>query len=88
MLSQFSVSNFRSIKDTITLDMQATNITELEDKLIPSQLDEKLLPLAVIYGPNGGGKSNVLQAMGALLDKVIVPIDLTMNASLGKRRQY
>jgi len=88
MLSQFSVSNFRSIKNTITLDMQATNITELEDKLIPSQLDEKLLPLAVIYGPNGGGKSNVLQAMGALLDKVIVPIDLTMNASQGKRRQY
>lgn len=88
MLSQFSVSNFRSIKDTITLDMQATNITELEDKLIPSQLDEKLLPLAVIYGPNGGGKSNVLQAMGALLGKVIVPIELTINASQGNKRHY
>ena len=34
MLTQFSVKNYKSIKDRITLDMQAAAISEHEDQVI------------------------------------------------------
>lgn len=34
MLCQFSVTNFKSIKEEIVLDMQATAISEHKDSLI------------------------------------------------------
>ncbi len=75
MLSQFSVKNFRSFKDEITLDLQATNITEHEDNtIVNSKNGEKHLPLAVIYGPNGSGKSNIIGAIYGLVSKVMRPI--------------
>ena len=79
MITQFTVENFRSIRDSVTLDMQATSECSHQDSLIRSGLDEKLLPLAVIYGPNGGGKSNVLSAIGALHQKVMSPIAIALN---------
>jgi len=61
MLLQFTVENFQSIKKRTTLDMISVGgkeITEFKDSLI----DGKLLPVSVIYGPNGGGKSTLLRA--------------------------
>ncbi len=41
-------------------------------------IDGKLfLPVSVIYGPNGGGKSNVLEAIHALASKVRRPLCVT-----------
>jgi AAA15 family ATPase/GTPase len=75
MLCQFTVKNFKSFKQEITLDLQATNITEHENSIIIDEVDgEKFLPIAAIYGPNGGGKSNVLQAMFSLINKIMRPI--------------
>lgn len=74
MLCQFSVENYKSIKEEITLDMQATSITEHETKVINTENGEKFLPLAVIYGPNGGGKSNVLEAINTLVSKILRPL--------------
>lgn len=75
MLCQFSVKNYRSFKEEITLDLQATNITEHEESINVDKLDgEKYLPLAAIYGPNGGGKSNILRAIFSLVSKVMRPI--------------
>ena len=34
----------------------------------------KILPVGVIYGPNGGGKSNLLQALSCLITTVVKPI--------------
>lgn len=34
MLSQFTVKNYKSIRDEVTLDMQAAAISEHEDKII------------------------------------------------------
>lgn len=77
MLSQFTVKNFKSIRDEMTLDMQAVSISEHKNHILEDTDGEKLLPLAVIYGPNGGGKSNVLKALRVLVAKVMSPIYLS-----------
>lgn len=77
MLCQFSVKNFRCIKDEITLDLQATNISEHEQSLLYDVDGEKFLPLGVIYGPNGSGKSTVLSALFSLGSKIMLPICTT-----------
>ncbi|HCC08056.1 MAG TPA: hypothetical protein DEP72_07885 [Clostridiales bacterium] len=74
MLCQFTVKNYRSIKESLTLDMQATSISDHTDDIITGTDGEKFLPLAVIYGPNGSGKSTVLEAIANLLMKVMRPI--------------
>lgn len=74
MLCQFSVKNYQCLKDEITFDMQATNITEHNESLIVDTDGEKFLPLGVIYGPNGSGKSTVLAALYSLCSKIMKPI--------------
>ncbi|MDR3312994.1 MAG: ATP-binding protein [Oscillospiraceae bacterium] len=73
MLVQFSVKNFRSFKDEVTLDMRAVDgITEKSDTLHGG-----LLPVAALYGPNGGGKSNLLKAITYLNYLIVAPIHYT-----------
>jgi len=67
MLCQFTVKNFKSIRDEVTLDMQAAAISEHEDRVIIDRDEEKYLPVSAVYGPNGGGKSNVLAALNTLV---------------------
>ena len=68
MLCQFTVKNFKSIRDEATFDMQAAAISEHEDRIIIDKDDEKYLPVSAIYGPNGG-KSNVLAALHTLVSQ-------------------
>lgn len=86
MLSQFSVKNYKSIKEEMTFDMQATAITEHADRVIKASNNESILPVAAIYGPNGGGKSNVLQALHSLELKVLRPLYATEADPLSKLR--
>ena len=79
MLCQFTVKNFKSIRDEVTFDMQAAAISEHEDRIIKDNDDELYLPVSAIYGPNGGGKSNVLQALNSLVTKVLRPLYATSN---------
>ncbi|MCI8448024.1 MAG: AAA family ATPase [Eubacterium sp.] len=80
MLTQFTVKNYKSIRDEITLDMQAAAISEHEDAVIKildpesHEAVESFLPVSVLYGPNGSGKSNVLEALHTLESKVLRPI--------------
>ena len=69
MLLQFIVSNFRSIKDTVTLSMNTASNKESEHSF--QVRDYHLLNSAVIYGANASGKSNVLQAMGFMCHLVL-----------------
>lgn len=77
MLCQFTVKNFKSIRDEVTLDMQAAAISEHEDRVIIDSDEEKYLPVSAVYGPNGGGKSNVLAALNTLVAKVLRPLFAT-----------
>lgn len=74
MLCQFTVKNFQCLKDEVTLDLQAANISEHTESLIVDEDGESFLPLGVIYGPNGSGKSTVLNALLSLASKVMRPI--------------
>ena len=77
MLCQFTVKNFKSIRDEVTFDMQATAISEHEDRVIKDKDGELYLPVSAIYGPNGGGKSNVLAALHTLVAKILRPLYIT-----------
>lgn len=68
MLIEFSVKNFRSIKERQTLSMMSAVGGELRDTNTIAVLDGKLnlLRSAAIYGPNAAGKTNLIKAMQAM----------------------
>lgn len=69
MLIEFSVKNYRSIKDVQTLSLVKAKGKELEDSnsFTPdAPASVPLLRSAVIYGPNAAGKSNLIRAMAAM----------------------
>lgn len=66
MLIQFSVKNYRSIKDEQTFSMVKAKSNELEqtNSFIPDAAPSTpLLRSAVIYGANAAGKSNFINAL-------------------------
>jgi uncharacterized protein len=64
MLIEFSVSNWRSIKETQTLSLVAAPGNELPDQVFsPDGGRTRLLTSAAIYGPNAAGKSNLIGAV-------------------------
>ena len=67
MLLQFSVSNYRSIKDTITFSMLSSLKNENTFKI----KKYNLVNSAVIYGANASGKSNLLRAM-AFMGRIVL----------------
>jgi hypothetical protein len=74
VLIQFSVANFRSIKDRQTLSLAKAKGNELADSNtftpgVPGSVP--LLRSAAIYGPNAGGKSNLLAALKAMKQIVV-----------------
>lgn len=77
MLCQFTVKNYKSIRDAVTFDMQATAISEHEDRVLKDKDGEIFLPVSTLYGPNGGGKSNVLESLHTLREKVLRPLYAT-----------
>ena len=81
MLCQFSFKNFKSYRDETTFDFQAATLPEFKDTLISLEKANDILPVGVIYGPNGGGKTNLLQALSCLISTVVKPIhDLEKNS--------
>jgi len=70
MLLQFNFRNFKSFRDDTTLDLTATKITEYSSHVVPIG-NEKLLPVAVIFGANGSGKSNVIDAFKYMATYVV-----------------
>lgn len=82
MLCQFSFQNFKSYKGETTLDFQAATLPEFKETLITEEKTTDLLPVSVIYGPNGGGKSNLLQALSCMISTIVKPVQ-----ELGKNRQ-
>lgn len=74
MICQFSFSNYKSYRDETIFDFQASKISEFSESLIRAEGESGLLPVSVIYGPNGGGKSNLLAALGSVISLVVSPV--------------
>ena len=76
MLVEFSVTNFRSIRDKQTLSMVKGKGSEHEathtfKPTAPGS--ETLLKSAAIYGANAAGKSNIIKAISTMRKMVISP---------------
>ena len=70
MLIEFSVKNFLSFKDKVTLSMEKGNGDEkLENVFTKNDVD--LLRTTAIYGANAAGKSNVLHALDLMRSMVV-----------------
>ena len=77
MLLEFSCTNFKSIKDKIVLSMIASSDDENEDllyEIINTKVKTKVLNSAVIYGANGSGKTNLIQAIVFMRNLVVESI--------------
>ncbi len=63
MLLEFSIENFRSVKDKITLSMEATGEKSLEEHYVIKEGKNRILKTALLFGPNASGKSNIVEGM-------------------------
>ena len=70
MLIQFSFKNFKSFREEATLDLSAAKMTEFSERVV-SVGNEKILPVAAIYGANASGKSNIYNAFGYMSEYVV-----------------
>lgn len=73
MLIEFTFDNFKCYRDETTLQMSAAPIGEHADTLISGPGKKEILPISAIYGPNGGGKSSVLQAFECIQRLLTIP---------------
>lgn len=73
MLISFKIKNFKSIGEEQTFSMVAANKKSTEDMCFESgnSFAPKLLKVASIFGPNGGGKTTFVQAMDVFRDFVL-----------------
>ena len=73
MLIDFRAENYRSLRDEQVLTMEAGRSgaeSDLRPRRVPGH-SESLLPIAVLYGANASGKSNVLGALGFMRDAIV-----------------
>jgi Cdc6-like AAA superfamily ATPase len=76
MLVEFSVSNYRSFRDRVTLSMEAADIASQppsldEQNVFPASHGLSLLTSAVVYGANASGKSNLVAAINVMRTLVL-----------------
>ncbi len=75
MILSFAVKNFLSIKDKQTVSFETTADKTLRD-LVAVKVSEKcyINKLAIFYGANASGKSNILYALEAMFDILYRPM--------------
>ncbi|MBQ9457210.1 MAG: ATP-binding protein [Bacilli bacterium] len=72
MLKEFTIKNFKSINQEATISMEADveRVSEHPEHITYIR-GNALLRVCSMYGPNGGGKSNVLKALSQLRNIVM-----------------
>lgn len=75
MLVNFTVKNFRSFKLERTFSMEASGIKEHKESVV-NRGKYHMLPLAVFYGANSGGKSNLIEAIATMRNIVVRSVRL------------
>ena len=74
MLLRFAVSNHLSIRERQELSLVTSPLKDQEDGLIrcPPSPSGSVLPAIVIYGANASGKSNIVDAISAMRNTVML----------------
>jgi len=77
MFIEFSVKNFRSIRDEQSLNLTAGKSRDMEDGhvFVAGASGFRMLTSVAIYGANASGKSNLLQAMGFMRHFVLNSVE-------------
>lgn len=88
MLKEFRVANFKSIQKEQVFTMEAcpkTVVSEYPEHVIEVG-GERLLKVTSIYGPNGGGKSNLFKALSTLA--FVINQKTLLNDSIKNQNYY
>jgi len=86
MILEFSVENFKSIKDKQTLSMLSSSLKEnLANTFTYSNNRDNfnLLKFSAIFGANGSGKSNLLESIDCLKNFVLNSTDTKVTEKIG-----
>ncbi len=72
MILMFSVENWRSFREKVTLNMTATAEKQHSERLpIIDKYRLKVLPTAALYGANGSGKTKFIEALAFFQNLVL-----------------
>lgn len=75
MIIDFTISNFRSVKEPQTLSFEATNDTHLDEYFVLQKGKYRLLKMASILGANASGKSNIIRAYALFRNLILNPCE-------------
>lgn len=70
MLKTIKIANFRSIDEEIELSFEPAIKNKLDEYYLTK---DNLLKIALIYGPNASGKTNIIKAIGFLRNFIFNP---------------
>ena len=74
MILELRLSNIFSLRDEVTLDMQAAKIQTQKARMLEGNVfsvgGEKLLKSMAVFGANASGKSNVIKAIRACVEMI------------------
>jgi uncharacterized protein len=82
MLIEFSVENFLSFRDRVTLSMDASSGRKLPQNTIEISETRRFLKSAAIYGANSSGKSNLIKAVNFMFSMVATSHNFNINTEI------
>lgn len=85
MLLQFNFKNYKSFRDDTILDLTATKISDFNSHVV-SISNERVLPVAAIFGANASGKSNVQEAFRYMTTYVLESLEYGDEADSKKKK--
>ena len=88
MLLNFAVTNYRSIKERQVFSMMAVDGLPHEESLIHSKDGISILPVALLFGANASGKSNILRAFGMMRQMVLDSVRLNPDDTLDEYEPF
>lgn len=88
MLLNFAVTNYRSIKERQVFSLMAVEGLPHEESLIRSKDGIQILPVALLFGANASGKSNILRALGTMQRMVLNSVRLNPDDTLDEYEPF
>ena len=88
MLLNFAVTNYRSIKERQVFSLMAVEGLPHEESLLRSKDGIQILPVALLFGGNASGKSNILRAFGMMRQMVLNSVRLNPDDTLDEYEPF